>query len=87
MAQAPGAVQCEDDIYLITKVTKIADDAVNWNIKLFQKLRDNLYELSEDNIKETTFSQQKVEENLNTLFNKVQITNTERGRIFFICQV
>lgn len=87
LAQAPGTVQQEGDTYLIMKATKVADDSMNWNTKIFKKLRDNLYEFSEDNIKETSFSQERVKENLDTLFSKVQISDNTRGRIFFICQV
>ena len=92
LSKSPGLMQEKDDAYLNMKVTKTAENVINWNIKIFKRVRDNLYELDEDNIEETSFSSQKVKQDLEMLFGKVRIQTYEngpnivRGRIFFICQ-
>ena len=92
LSKSPGLMQEKDDAYLNVKVTKTAENVINWNIKIFKRVRDNLYELDEDNIEETSFSSQKVKQDLEMLFGKVRIQTYEngpnivRGRIFFICQ-
>ena len=92
LAGWPAGVQQVGDNYLIVKVTKAERNAVNWNLKVFQKVKDKLYEFGEDNNKQVAFSQQKVNEELQTLFRKVEIrtvddgTNNMRGRVFFVCQ-
>jgi len=61
-------------------------------MKVFQKVRDNLYKLGEDNIIETTFPPEKVEADLEPLFKEVRLCtlepelNISRGRVFFVCQ-
>lgn len=93
LSQATGVIQQKNDAYLVMKVTKTADNITNWNLKIFKGVRDNLYELSEDNIEEASFSPQKVKKDLETLFGKVRIRTFEdgpnmvRGRVFFVCQV
>jgi len=91
LSQIPGFVQQKDDVYLIMKVNKLAKNVTNWNVKIFQKLKDNQYELGEDNIKETSFSPKIVKMDLEKLFGKVHIRTFEDGlnrdRIFFVCQV
>jgi len=91
LSQSLGSLQQEDDSYIAMKLTKKDKNITNWNVKVFQRVKDNLYEMSEDNIEETSFSPQKVEEDLKTLFGKVHLRmsekgNTVRGRVFFICQ-
>ena len=92
LARFPAGVQQIGDNYMIVKVTKDDNNVFNWNVKVFQKAGNNLYEFGEDNNKQIAFSQQKVNEELQTLFADVQIrtlddgTNTMRDRVFFICQ-
>jgi len=92
ISQSPGFMQQKDDVYLNMKVTKIDENAWNWNVKIFKRVRDNLYELNEDNIKEASFSLQKVKQDLEMSFGKVRIRtyedgpNSVIGRTFFICQ-
>ena len=93
IAQSPGMLQQENDCYIAMKLTKEDENIANWNVKIFQHVKENLYELSEDNITETSFPPQQVEEDLKTLFSEVQLctiedgTNIVRGRVFFICKV
>jgi 2-polyprenyl-3-methyl-5-hydroxy-6-metoxy-1,4-benzoquinol methylase len=93
LAQSSGLFQQEADSYIAMKLTKKGKNITNWNVKIFQRVQDNLYEMSEDNIEETSFSPRKVEEDLKTLFAEVRLctieneTNIARGRIFFICKM
>jgi predicted TPR repeat methyltransferase len=91
LSQMSEFVQQEDDVYLIMKVNKLAKNVINWKVKIFQKLQGNQYELGEDNIKETSFSTNKVKMDLEKVFGRVHIRNSEEGltrdRIFFVCQV
>jgi len=50
LSQAAGLMQQTDDVYLSVKVTKMSENVANWNVKIFKRVRDNLYELNEDNI-------------------------------------
>jgi len=92
MSQLPGLMHQKGDAYLNMKVTKTAGNVVNWNVKIFKRVRDNLYELNEDNIEEASFSPQKVKQDLEMLFGKVHIRTYEDGpnivigRTFFVCQ-
>ena len=93
LAQSPGVLQQEGDSYIAVRLIKKDKNIMNWNVKIFQHVKDNLYEMSEDNIEETSFSPQKVEEDLKTLFTEVHLctiengTNMVRGRVFFICEI
>lgn len=93
IAQSPGFFQQEADSYITMKASKEDKGIVRWNVKVFQHCKDNLYELSEDNVEETTFSPQKVEKDLKELFSKVHLrtiedgANTTRDRIFFISKI
>jgi len=93
LAQSPGFLQQEVDSYISMKLTKTDKGITNWNVKIFQRVKDNLYEMSEDNIKETSFSPQKVEEDLKKLFAEVHLLTIENGintvkdRVFFICKM
>ena len=93
LAQSLGFLQQEANSYIAMKLTKTDSDITNWSIKIFQQVKDNLYEMSEDNVKETSFSPQKVEEDLKTLFAEVHLCtieneiNTVRGRVFFVCKI
>ena len=92
LAKSLGFLQQEADSYIAMKLTKEDENITNWNVKIFRRVKDNLYEMSEDKIKETSFPHQKVEEDLKTLFTEVHLctiengTSTTRGRIFFICK-
>jgi SAM-dependent methyltransferase len=91
LSQLPGFVQMKEDVYVIMKVTKTVKNIVNWNVKIFQKLKDNQYELAEDNIKETSFSPKTVKTDLEKLFGAVHTHTFESGphseRIFFVCRM
>jgi len=93
LSQSQGFVQQKDDAYLIMVVHKVAENLINWNVKIFQLVKENLYKLDEDNIKETSFSLFQITRDLETLFRKVHTqtigdgTNMIRGRTFIICQV
>lgn len=92
LSKSPGFMHQKDDVYLNMKITKKTEDVINWDVMIFKRVRDNLYELSEDNIEETSFSSQKVKQDLEMLFGKVHILtyedgpNSVIGRTFFICQ-
>ncbi|MFC2069580.1 class I SAM-dependent DNA methyltransferase [Chloroflexota bacterium] len=92
LAQSPGFLQQEADSYIAMRLTKKDKNITNWKVNIFQRVKYNLYEMSEDNIEETSFSPQKVEEDLKTLFSEVHLSNIDndinmvRGRVFFICK-
>ena len=92
LSKSPGLMQEKYGVYLNVKVTKTAENVINWNIRIFKRVRDNLYELNEDNIEEISFSLEKVKQDLEMLFRKVRIRTYEdgpsivRGRNFFVCQ-
>ncbi|UCD09949.1 MAG: class I SAM-dependent methyltransferase [Dehalococcoidales bacterium] len=93
LTQSPAQVLQVDDTYLIANITKDNESVVNWNLKVFNKVKGNIYELKEDNIKEITFSQQKVHEGLQKLFGKIKVqafqdvSDSITNRLFFVCQV
>jgi len=93
LAQIPGLVEEKGDLYLIMRVTKASQNVANWNVKIFRLVKDNLYEFSEDNIQEASFSLDRIISDLEKSFSKVHVhtieggPNTLKGRVFFVCQV
>jgi SAM-dependent methyltransferase len=92
LTKSPVYLHQEANFYIAMNLTKKDKKIFNWNVKIFYPVKDNLYEMREDNIEETSFSLQKIEEDLRTLFSEVSLrtiekgTSTVDGRVFFICK-
>ncbi len=92
LVKSPVFLHQEADYYIAMKLTKKDKNIINWNVKIFYPVKDNLYEMREDNIEETSFSLQKIEEDLRALFTEVHLRTIENGtgivdgRVFFICK-
>ncbi len=92
LARSTGSMQHADGVYVFTRISRMNEHTVNWSDKIFTKVRDNLYELTEDTITETAFPLPQVRKNLEEVFDRVHIRTHEedptlaRGRAFFSCQ-
>lgn len=76
---------------LTMKINKFNDSIFNWNIKILEKINNDIFTYEED-IKETSFKIEEVEIYLKNIFKKVIKTDQNGGeitdiskRVFFIC--
>lgn len=78
--------------YLIVNIKRIFKNTFNWNLKIFERKKLNLYSLLEQNIKESSFEIEKVTFELSKYFH-IRRTEDENGkkageqneRVFFVC--
>lgn len=82
-----------DSSYLIVNVKKIFRNTFNWNLKIFENKRFNMFKLLEQNIKESSFDMNKISTELSRYFNIKRIDDEngrkvkfENERVFFVCQ-
>ena len=82
-----------DSSYLIVNVKKIFKNTFNWNLKIFENKKKNLFILKEIDIKESSFEIEKIKSELSKLFDIKRIEdenekkiNKHTDRIFFVCQ-
>lgn len=82
-----------DSSYLIVNVKKIFRNTFNWNLKIFEYKRHNMFTLLEQNIKESSFDINKIKTGLLKYFNIKRIDDEngrkvkyENERVFFVCQ-
>lgn len=82
-----------DHNVMIMDVSDAGDGISNWNIKVFEKKEDTLYELHEENICEISFPVEQVENELKIVFDIVVLKEKFRKSpedylqsVYFICQ-
>ncbi|MBK8549950.1 MAG: class I SAM-dependent methyltransferase [Ignavibacteria bacterium] len=82
-----------DSNYLIVNVKKIFRNTFNWNLKIFENKRHNMFSLLEQNIKESSFETDKISNELLKYFNIKRIDDEngrkvkyDNERVFFVCQ-
>lgn len=78
--------------YLIVNIKKISGNTFNWNLKIFENKKLNLYSLLEQNIKESSFEIDKVKNELSKYFHIRRIEDEhgrkageQNERVFFVC--
>lgn len=79
--------------FLIADISRQSKNVFNWNLKVFKNLKSNVFQLTEVNIKESSFELSKLISELNSYF-KVLKTVEESGkkadenseRIYFVCR-
>ena len=78
--------------YLIVNIKKIFKNTFNWNLKIFENKKLNLYSLLEQNIKEASFEIRKVSDELSKYFHirRIEDENGRKAgeqneRVFFVC--
>lgn len=88
----PAWVHYFGDNLLIMKIGKASQNASNWNIKVFERIRGNRYALHEEDIQEASFPEDKITRALKAYFREVKVIDTERRRpskkserLYFIC--
>lgn len=92
VTQAGASVRCKEDSLMIMDVTQETWSLTNRNIKVFEREKNGLYRLYEENIKETAFSVQEIKAALKKHFisKTVNPTNSiswkKSGRVFFVCK-
>ena len=92
VTQAGASVRRKENSLMIMDVTQETWSVTNRNIKVFEREKDDLYRLYEENIKETAFSVQEIKVALKKYFisKTVNPTNSiswkKSGRVFFICK-
>ncbi|HMS63636.1 MAG TPA: class I SAM-dependent methyltransferase [Ignavibacteria bacterium] len=82
-----------DSNYLLVHVNKINRNKFNWNLKVFEKIKKNNFDLIETNIQEASFEKDIILKELSKYF-KIERAEEESGRkadknserIYFICR-
>lgn len=79
--------------YLIVNIKKIFRDTFNWNLKIFENKKHNIYTLLEQNIKESSFELNSISSELEKYFiiKRIEDENGRKAgpgneRVFFVCQ-
>lgn len=90
--ESPWVKPFEENI-MIMNVVDGGNEVSNWNIKIFQKKENNMYELHEENIREISFPIEKIENELKNIYTEVIIKDKIRkspelpaDSIYFICR-
>ena len=78
--------------YLIVNIKKIFKNTFNWNLKIFENKKLNIYTLLDQNIKESSFEIEKVSNELLKYFHirRIEDENGRKAggqneRVFFVC--
>jgi SAM-dependent methyltransferase len=89
--ESPWVKPFEENI-MIMDVVDGGNEVSNWNIKIFQKKENNMYELHEENIREISFPMEKIENELKYIYTEVVIQDkirkspeTAADSVYFIC--
>lgn len=92
IAESPWVKPFDENI-MIMDVVDAGSGVSNWNIKVFEKMDGNKYELHEENIHEISFPIKQVETELKNIYKEVTIKDKFRktpdapiDSIYFICQ-
>ena len=78
---------------LIMDVTDAGNKVSNWNVKVFEHQKKNVYEMYEENIQEKAFPLSQVKKSLQNCFSSIQVIDPDRKRpsqqserLFLICK-
>jgi len=90
----PAWVHKVGNNFLVMKVTGMGKHrGSNWNIKVFERTRNNRYLLHEEDIQEVSFPMLKIVRALRVHFSTVEIIDTDRKRpsmkserLYFVCK-
>lgn len=79
--------------FLILKISDAGKNIYKWNMKIFERQKNNQYLLHEENIKESSFSIKETAKALKSIFKSIKIINANRNdpkrksdRYYFICK-
>jgi SAM-dependent methyltransferase len=79
--------------YSVTEVTRGKNGIVNWNIKIFECQKGNIFRLFDEDAKELSFPIRNVKQVLNKLFKKIKVFDLKSGhvskkskRLYFVCE-
>ena len=94
LANAPAHVLRFDEHYMIMDVAKGRADVHDWDIKVFEPLRNGRYRLHHDRIRERAFPKERVLKSLRALFPTVRVwdaasmSRPDRSskRLFYLCR-
>lgn len=79
LIQAPPAITKLGNDYLFMTITEAQNDVSNWNIKIFEALGGNKFELHEENIIEASYPLQQVKEAVEKHFDVLEIIDQFDG--------
>jgi len=79
--------------YLVMDVKKISKNVYNWELKVFENIKDNNYKLYSENIEEVSFPIKRIKEELrkNFIIRKTLTEDSKRvsvssDRVYFVCK-
>jgi SAM-dependent methyltransferase len=90
--QPPISTWFHDNSLLVLDVRDDADDGVIWDIKIFQHVSGENYRLHAEEIREVSFSVERIRSALRDRFRRVRVYDQQRtrpsvrsGRLHFVC--
>ena len=88
----PASVEKFGENLMIMDITDAGSGVCNWNIKVFEHQKGNIYKLFEEHIKEKSFPVRQVKEALLENFKSVRVIDPKRRRpsdkserLYFVC--
>ncbi len=88
----PASVEKFGENLMIMDITDAGSGVCNWNIKVFEHQKGNIYKLFEEHIKEKSFPVRQVKEALLESFKSVRVIDPKRQRpsakserLYFVC--
>lgn len=89
----PAGVREFDKNLMVMSVSDAGKGISNWNVKVFEYIKNDQYKLHEENIKEISFSKEQVLKALKPIFRSVKIIDTHKNhpkkkaeRLYFLCK-
>lgn len=89
----PAYVRSFGDNLMVMSVANTGEGIANWNVKIFEHIKDNQYLLHEENIRETAFPNEEVTNLTKSLFHSVEVIDFDGAhpkkmgeRLHFVCR-
>jgi SAM-dependent methyltransferase len=94
LATLPAWAKRFGDNYVVMKVSKSERDAVDWDIKVFEKIQTKKYRLHHEVIKERSFAHERVKKTLEGMFRRVRAydvagwgrVKAASRRVYYVCK-
>ncbi|MBU1137092.1 class I SAM-dependent methyltransferase [Patescibacteria group bacterium] len=92
LSKTPPIIKRFDKGYMIMDIRKEKKEITNWNIKIFERKKEDLYKLHIENIKEKSFPVERIIKTLKEIYSKIYVFDQKQkkpskrtGRIYFVC--
>jgi len=94
LSSTPARTHQFDENYLIMKVSMSSRDVVDWDVRVFEKLKSGKYRLHHEIIKERSFDHDQIRRSLKSDFQSVRAFDVagwsrpkrSSGRLYYVCR-